>query len=41
MISNLFSNLGFIQTNLDGTVTPNKKKISEFIEEKEEDIDTN
>lgn len=41
MISNLFLNLGLIQTNPDGTVSPNKKKIDEFIKEKEEDTTTN
>jgi prophage antirepressor-like protein len=40
MISNLFLDLGFIQTNPYGTVIPDKKKINEFIKEKEEDTNT-
>lgn len=39
MISNLFLELGLIQTNPDGTITPDKKKISEFIKEKESEIE--
>lgn len=39
MISNLFLDLGFIQTNPDGKVIPNKNKIEEFIKEKNKETE--